>query len=527
MGTHSFLTKKNGQSFACFEKIVYLCNRYPENNLFYLKRLIPIEERKATACEGSRFHVSLCLGMILSGKSFFSERHTVMLFDIFHLSQNLVFALHHIGRGRSRTIFAGIRQCGGNEGTLALGQLGARQAEMPLGYGLGTIDAIAHLDGVEVDFHDALLAPHQFDECCEIGLKPFAHPSAAWPQEHVLGRLLADGAGTQLAFVVLTVALGSLLDGLEVEAMVGEETLVFAGDDSQWHVGSHLAQRHPVVTQFDFLALRNLLTKTDEHQWREPYGKETEGHNSKNGGAEKGYHHPFHDLLESSVNIEHSVVPCVVLLACFSIGSVDHLLAGIHVDFYTAVLGLAGSGLVGSNGILLTETINTLNLGAGHAEALQIRRNGIGAAQREILVLLDALLGGGVFPAGIVGVALDGYVAAGVVVQHLGKLGQRGLGLGSECGRTGGEENTGVEGHLHSLQTVGVGHRLYLGVLHSFSLSLGLVHLLADDDTSTRTNSSANSSTNSGVAGNLTYDSTEQSTTASTDSGTFLSVVTA
>ena len=30
--------------FADFEKDVYLCNRYPENNLFTLKKLIPIED---------------------------------------------------------------------------------------------------------------------------------------------------------------------------------------------------------------------------------------------------------------------------------------------------------------------------------------------------------------------------------------------------------------------------------------------------------------------------------------------------
>ena len=30
--------------FANSEKDVYLCNRYPENNLFTLKKLIPIED---------------------------------------------------------------------------------------------------------------------------------------------------------------------------------------------------------------------------------------------------------------------------------------------------------------------------------------------------------------------------------------------------------------------------------------------------------------------------------------------------
>ena len=37
-------TKKHLFLFANSEKDVYLCNRYPENNLFTLKKLIPIED---------------------------------------------------------------------------------------------------------------------------------------------------------------------------------------------------------------------------------------------------------------------------------------------------------------------------------------------------------------------------------------------------------------------------------------------------------------------------------------------------
>ena len=35
--------------------MLYICTRYPENNLFTLKELIPIEDYKAVACEGHRF----------------------------------------------------------------------------------------------------------------------------------------------------------------------------------------------------------------------------------------------------------------------------------------------------------------------------------------------------------------------------------------------------------------------------------------------------------------------------------------
>ena len=64
---------------------------------------------------------------------------------------------------------------------------------MLLCHRLGTVDAIPHLNGVEVDLHDALLRPQQFDEHGEVSLKTFPHPRATRPQEHILRRLLRDG----------------------------------------------------------------------------------------------------------------------------------------------------------------------------------------------------------------------------------------------------------------------------------------------------------------------------------------------
>ena len=36
--------KKEQKIFGRTENYVYLCTRYPENNLFYLRKLIPIED---------------------------------------------------------------------------------------------------------------------------------------------------------------------------------------------------------------------------------------------------------------------------------------------------------------------------------------------------------------------------------------------------------------------------------------------------------------------------------------------------
>ena len=43
------------------------------------------------------------------------------------------------------------------------------------------------------------------------------------------------------------VMVGCLLDGIEIEAMVQQEALVFAGHDSHRHVGRHLGQGYPGV----------------------------------------------------------------------------------------------------------------------------------------------------------------------------------------------------------------------------------------------------------------------------------------
>ena len=58
MPTQRFLQKKCMKMFCGFKKESYLCNRYPENNLFTLKKLIPIEDR-AISCEACRFFYAL------------------------------------------------------------------------------------------------------------------------------------------------------------------------------------------------------------------------------------------------------------------------------------------------------------------------------------------------------------------------------------------------------------------------------------------------------------------------------------
>ncbi len=148
------------------------------------------------------------------------------------------------------------------------------------------IDAVAHLDAVEVDLHDALLAPYILDEHCEIGLKALAHPAVSRPQKHVLGRLLADGAGAALpaAAAALEIGAGNLLG---VEAVVLEKTVVFAGHDSLGQVVRHLAQGHPLVVDFGRAAVGNLLHATQHHERRVVDWNVLERHHGQYGRGEE------------------------------------------------------------------------------------------------------------------------------------------------------------------------------------------------------------------------------------------------
>ena len=66
-------------------------------------------------------------------------------------------------------------------------------------HSLGTINAVTHLDRVEIDLHDAFLRPEEFDEEREIRLKTFPDPRRLRPEEHILCRLLRDGTSPALA----------------------------------------------------------------------------------------------------------------------------------------------------------------------------------------------------------------------------------------------------------------------------------------------------------------------------------------
>ena len=93
-------------------------------------------------------------------------------------------------------------------------------------HGLGPVNSFSHLDGIQVNFQDSLLAPQQFNQESEISLQPFAEPRGAGPEKQVFCRLLGNGAGTPWP-AACYVFLSCLLDLFMVESPVFKETLVF------------------------------------------------------------------------------------------------------------------------------------------------------------------------------------------------------------------------------------------------------------------------------------------------------------
>jgi hypothetical protein len=116
----------------------------------------------------------------------------------------------------------------------------------------GRLDAVqagAHFHRVQINLHDPPLAPHRLDEDGEPGFGALANIGAAWPQEDVLGGLLADRrAAAHLAGPFLVVDDG-LVDGGEVEAMMGAEPGVLAGDHGAHHGGGNAVERNPTVIE--------------------------------------------------------------------------------------------------------------------------------------------------------------------------------------------------------------------------------------------------------------------------------------
>ena len=173
-----------------------------------------------------------------------------------------------VRRGVFATEFQWIGKGCGDKSAIWACQGDCGPSEVLLRYSFGPIDAVTHFDGVEIDFHDAFLAPDELNQDGKVGFQALTNPAGIWPEKDVLGCLLADGAAASVAFAGASF-LHRLVDFDEVEAVVGEETLVLACHNGDRHVDAHRVERYPMMLEAQLFAPMYLLGTTDYHKWRD------------------------------------------------------------------------------------------------------------------------------------------------------------------------------------------------------------------------------------------------------------------
>lgn len=94
--------------------------------------------------------------------------------DKLHFVEDALLAFQHVSGRIGRIEATGIGQRHRNQGALGLGELRGLRVEVPLSDSIGAIDAVTHLDGIQIDFHDALFRPEDFYQRREIDFKALA-----------------------------------------------------------------------------------------------------------------------------------------------------------------------------------------------------------------------------------------------------------------------------------------------------------------------------------------------------------------
>ncbi len=185
--------------------------------------------------------------------------------ELAYLLANPGGATVYPGAGPAGAPLARVGQHGGEQAGLPGRQIRRANPEMVLRRRFGAKDADAPFDAVEVHLEDSLLRPEQFDQCREPGLDALAQPTAAGPEEQVLGHLLAQRAGATQRAALFVVRQGRTDRG-DVEAPVFGELLILGGDHRHLQVVRQLAPGAPAALQVDAFAAGPGLHLALDHQ---------------------------------------------------------------------------------------------------------------------------------------------------------------------------------------------------------------------------------------------------------------------
>ena len=127
-----------------------------------------------------------------------------------------------------------------------------------VGCRFGAKYAIAHLNYIQIDFKDTILAPEELHQDCEIGFHGLAQIGAGVESEDVISRLLGDCAASACDAAVALVEFVGTADRVPIEATVVVELGILVVDDSGDEVGGDVLQWRPLVL---YVQLASLLTR--------------------------------------------------------------------------------------------------------------------------------------------------------------------------------------------------------------------------------------------------------------------------
>lgn len=122
------------------------------------------------------------------------------------------------------------------------------------GGGLGTVDAGAPFDNVDVELEDALLAEHKLGDGNQRRLRALAEDGSAGSEKEIFDELLGEGRASADAAAFLII-FGGNFDGVPVEAVMLIEATVLGGDDGVLEIGRDLAEGDELVTRVVGLAV--------------------------------------------------------------------------------------------------------------------------------------------------------------------------------------------------------------------------------------------------------------------------------
>ena len=126
--------------------------------------------------------------------------------------------------------------------------------------GLAAIYAVAKLYDVEIDLHDAFLAPENLYHASKISLHNLTQHRARMRQKSIFGRLLAYGATASHSFALLVLQI-TQTQLFEIKAVMIHKRSIFGIHHRVNEIGRYIVNRHIVAFKINLTPIFFILLK--------------------------------------------------------------------------------------------------------------------------------------------------------------------------------------------------------------------------------------------------------------------------